>query len=131
MARLKIHSRIWIKKEGKNYLGNGRIQLLKHIKEEGSLLKASKKMYMSYKAAWDSLHQIKEINGEELVISNNGGRGGGGSKLTPHGEQVIEVFEALENLKTRFWSSFDECETLDEMMEKIQMWEEQLKQMGV
>ncbi|MCE3047749.1 winged helix-turn-helix domain-containing protein [Helicobacter kayseriensis] len=123
MDEFLIHSRIWIKKGGRSYLGRGRVELLRHIKKEGSLLKASKKMYMSYKAAWDSLHQIREIGGEELVVSSSGGRGGGGTKLTQEGERAIEVFEHLERLKEKFWGNFGGCQSLDEMMQKIQKWE--------
>lgn len=126
MDKIQILSRIWLTKGGKNYLGNGRIELLKHIQKEGSLLKASKKMFMSYKAAWDNLHQIKDLGGEELVISSSGGRGGGGTKLTPEGERAIEVFERLENLKEQFWGSFDQCETLDEVLEQIKIWEDKI-----
>lgn len=128
MDKIQIHSRIWLKKGGKNYLGNGRVELLKHIKKEGSLLKASKKMYMSYKAAWDNLQQIKELGGEELVISSNGGKGGGGSKLTDEGEKAIVVFERLEGLKEKFWESFGDCKNLDEILAQIELWEIHLEQ---
>lgn len=126
MDKIQIHSRIWLKKGGKNYLGNGRIELLKYIQSEGSLLGASKKMYMSYKAAWDNLHQIKELGGEELVVSSSGGKGGGGSKLTSEGEKAIEVFERLEKLKEAFWRRLDGCQTLDEILERIQVLEEEI-----
>ncbi len=45
----KIKSKIWIESDGKILLGEGRVQLLKAIKETGSLSKAAKKLNMSYK----------------------------------------------------------------------------------
>lgn len=119
MDKIKIDSRIWIKKGRKNYLGKGRIELLRQIQNEGSILKASKKMYMSYKAAWDNLHQIKAIGEQDLIVSNNGGRGGGGTYLTPEGKRAIEVFDRLERLKVAFWERFDSCQSLGDVLEKI------------
>lgn len=119
---MKIQSRVWIQREGKNYLGRGRIELLKYIESEGSILKAAKKMRMSYKAAWDNLNQIKDLGGVALIESSNGGAGGGGTFLTQEGKMAIEVFEKLEDIKEDFFSKFEGCESLeilDRRLEKI------------
>lgn len=119
---MKIQSRVWIQREGKNYLGRGRIELLKYIESEGSILKAAKKMRMSYKAAWDDLNQIKDLGGIALIESSNGGVGGGGTFLTQEGKMAIEVFEKLEDIKEDFFSKLGGCESLeilDHRLEKI------------
>lgn len=119
---MKIQSRIWIQKDGKSYLGQGRIELLKYIQSEGSILKAAKKMHMSYKAAWDNLNQIKDLSGMPLIESSNGGVGGGGTTLTLEGRRAIEVFEKLEGVREEFFSLFDGCEdlqSLDEQLERM------------
>lgn len=129
MDKVGISSRIWLRKGGKNYLGKGRIELLKHIQKEGSILKASKKMYMSYKAAWDDIHQINEIAGKELVLSSNGGKGGGGTRLTQEGEKAIRVFERLEGLQDRFLEKLDACQDLDDLLARIAKWEEKFDEL--
>ncbi len=73
---IKLDSSLWIDKNKKGFLGKGRIELLKQIDEQGSLSRAAKAMKMSYKAAWDSLNEMKELSDEELIISNSGGKGG-------------------------------------------------------
>ncbi|MBQ7676461.1 MAG: LysR family transcriptional regulator, partial [Campylobacter sp.] len=50
-----IKSRLWIEKDGKNFLGHGKVELLEKIKEHGSINAAAKAMKMSYKAAWDAV----------------------------------------------------------------------------
>lgn len=40
---MKIYLNFWIKKDTCNYLGRGKIQLLKYIHETGSLSQAAKK----------------------------------------------------------------------------------------
>lgn len=122
MDKIQIHSRIWLKKGGKNYLGNGKVKLLRHIQQEGSILKASKRMHMSYRSAWDNLRQIKELSKKDLIISISGGKKGGGTILTEEGEKAIEVFEVLEALKDRLWKSFEGCENLDEVLKRAEKY---------
>ena len=117
---MKIQSRIWIQKEGKSYLGRGRIELLKYIESEGSISKAAKKMHMSYKAAWDNLNQINELSKTPLIESSNGGVGGGGTSLTLEGKRAIEVFEKLENLKEDFFSYLEGCEDIEDLNTRLQ-----------
>lgn len=117
---MKIQSRIWIQKEGKSYLGSGRIELLKFIESEGSISKAAKKMRMSYKAAWDNLNQINELSKTPLIESSNGGAGGGGTSLTSEGERAIEVFEKLEEVKEEFFSILDGCEDISDLDARLQ-----------
>lgn len=124
MDKIQIQSRIWLKKGGKNYLGNGRIKLLKHIQQEGSILKASKKMHMSYRSAWDNMRQIKALSKQDLIISASGGKKGGGTILTEEGKKAIRAFEALEALKDQMWKSFEGCENLDEVLERAEKYQQ-------
>lgn len=126
MDKMQIQSRIWLQKKGKNYLGNGRIELLKHIKQEGSILKASKKMKMSYRSAWDDVQQMQELSHNNILQSISGGKKGGGTILTEEGEKAIEVFEALEALKNRLWKSFEDCKNLDEILKKTKKYQQVL-----
>lgn len=123
MDKIQIHSRIWLKKGGKNYLGNGRVKLLKHIQQEGSILKASKAMRMSYRSAWDNMQQIRELSKKELIVSVSGGKKGGGTILTEEGEKAIEVFETLESLKEQLWKSFEGCKNLDEILKRAEKYQ--------
>lgn len=116
---MQIKSRFWIEKDSKSYLGFGRITLLKLIQSEGSISKASKKMKMSYKSAWDNLNQIKDLNGVSLIKSSNGGAGGGGTSLTQEGEKAIRVFDHLQEVGNEFFSIFNGCENLDELDERL------------
>lgn len=117
---MKIQSRIWIQKEGKSYLGSGRIELLKLIESEGSISKAAKKMHMSYKAAWDNLNQINELSKIPLIESSNGGVGGGGTSLTLEGKKAIEVFQKLEEIKEDFFALLGGCEDIEELDLKLE-----------
>lgn len=89
----KIDGRFWLNCNDEYFAGRGRIELLKHIKETGSIAKAAKVMGMSYKAAWDSVDAMNKMSEQELVLRTSGGRHGGGSKITDAGLEFIERYD--------------------------------------
>jgi molybdate transport system regulatory protein len=90
--KLIANGRIWIETEEGPFLGYGRIELLQKIKELGSLRKAAAEMKISYRQAWDFLDQMNKRTGKPVIISERGGKGGGGAVLTPEGEKAIQIF---------------------------------------
>ncbi len=50
--KYSIRARIWIDEREGAFLGIGRIWLLEHIAETGSITNAAKEMKMSYRQAW-------------------------------------------------------------------------------
>ncbi|CAG9297885.1 TOBE domain-containing protein [Celerinatantimonas diazotrophica] len=73
-----------------------RIRLLEAIGEYGSLSAAAKSLPMSYKAAWDALDTMNNLSEQPLVITQSGGRRGGGTQLTVAATQLIQVYRALQ-----------------------------------
>jgi len=105
MAELQVGSAFWIDKHNHGFFGKGRIELLKKIDAHGSLAKAAKAMQMSYKAAWDALKEMETLSGETLTEKSTGGKGGGGSTLTPKARHYIVLYEALEEAQKSFFDS--------------------------
>ncbi len=91
-----VHGRIWLTRDGRNFLGRGRIELLRRIDETGSIAKAAKGMRMSYKSAWDAVDAMNKNAGFLLVERMSGGRDGGGSRLTVEARKSIAAFEKIE-----------------------------------
>ncbi len=102
---VELEGRVWLKTSGKSFLGSGRVHLLELIGKSGSISKAAKEMGMSYKAAWDAVDAMNNLSDEPLVSRSTGGKGGGGTTLTPKGEETIKVFTALEEKYELFLSS--------------------------
>ena len=92
----QVWGRVWITRNGKNFIGRGRVELLKKIGEMGSISKAAKSMKMSYKAAWDAVDAMGHAFGESMVTTSTGGKGGGGAQLTAKAHQVIAAFAQME-----------------------------------
>src|SRR5690606_33231024 len=99
---MKIEGRLWITSGESPLAGHGRIALLSHIAEYRSISGAAKAMGMSYKAAWDAVDAMNNLAGEPLVERSTGGKGGGGTRLTPRGERLVANFRLIEEEHQRF-----------------------------
>ncbi|MDD2449348.1 MAG: TOBE domain-containing protein [Sulfurimonas sp.] len=106
---MKIDGRFWLSKDGESFLGSGRIQLLKIIEKTGSMNAAAKEMKMSYKAAWERLNSMNALADEPLITRTTGGRGGGGTTLTPYAHQLIQTYERLHAVHAKFIDRFAEA----------------------
>lgn len=97
-----IEGRLWLGREDRNFLGRGRIELLRHIDDTGSISKAAKAMKMSYKAAWDAIDTINNLAEKPLVERSAGGKGGGGTHLTAYAGEIIATYKILYEEHERF-----------------------------
>ncbi|MCD6489261.1 MAG: LysR family transcriptional regulator [Thermodesulfobacterium sp.] len=91
----RLKGKIWIEGEGSTFFGMGRAELLEKIKKYGSISKAARAMNISYKKAWDLIESMNRQAKNPLVITKVGGKGGGGAKLTPEGEEILRQFKKL------------------------------------
>jgi molybdate transport system regulatory protein len=116
---IKLNGRFWLEKDGHSFLGAGRVELLKRIESTGSMNAAAKEMKMSYKAAWERLNSMNELAQKPLLERQTGGKGGGGTKLTPYAYEMIETYEKLEALHRQFIERFSEASDSPEHLAKI------------
>jgi len=68
-----------------------RIALLQHIAEQGSITRAAKAAGISYKAAWDAIDELNNLDSRHLVDRSTGGRCGGGPHLPAEGQRVLRL----------------------------------------
>ena len=99
---IELQGSVWMTVGGENLGGPARVALLAKIAECGSITQAAKSIRMSYKAAWDSIDMMNNLAGEPLVERLTGGKGGGGTRLTPRGEQLVRNFQLVEQEHRRF-----------------------------
>jgi molybdate transport system regulatory protein len=99
---IEFSGRFWLNREGHGYLGAGRIALLEHIDECGSISQAARRIGMSYKTAWDAVEAMNNLAERPLVVRATGGKGGGGTHLTEYGRQVIAGYRLMEAEHRRF-----------------------------
>jgi len=116
---MKIDGRFWLTKEGQNFLGNGRIELLEQIAKTGSISASAKAMKMSYKAAWERVNQMNSLANVPIIQRAVGGKGGGGTTLTPHAYELIATFKSFERVHRQFMERFAEAGDDPERLARI------------
>lgn len=89
-------------KDGRSYLGEGRVALLKAIEKMGSISAAARSMNMSYKKAWEAVDAMNALSDEPLVIRTSGGAGGGGTEVTKAGLEAIHLYERINKRCNEF-----------------------------
>ncbi|HXC36237.1 MAG TPA: LysR family transcriptional regulator [Candidatus Acidoferrales bacterium] len=96
-AKTNIRPRLRIV-AGKNIaFGPGKAELLEALEKTGSITRAADKLGMSYMRAWTLIRTMNRCFCEPLVDAVRGGiRGGGGARLTPTGQQVLELYRQMD-----------------------------------
>lgn len=100
--RIELHAALRLSVGGQDLGGQDRIGLLRAIDEHGTLTRAAEVIGVSYKGAWDALNAMNAHAGQPLVERVTGGRGGGSSRLTPHGRRLVERYGQVEAVHQRF-----------------------------
>lgn len=101
-APLEVDGALWIRGGTAAVGGHGRMGLLRAVAEQGSITRAAKAYGMSYKAAWDAIDAMNRAAGAPLVERVAGGRGGGATRLTERGRQLLERFAQIDAVHRRF-----------------------------
>jgi molybdate transport system regulatory protein len=92
----KPSCKVWIEYNGKPIIGKGGAEILKTIAKEQSISKAAEKLGMSYRYAWNYLQKIQKTVEAPIVETFKGGKtGGGGAKLTPLGQSLLEEYQRV------------------------------------
>jgi len=89
---MKVVCKIWLDNCGKAF-GEGPCELLKRVKETSSLHEAAQQMGMSYSKAWNLIQTMEKRLGFTLLDKKIGGTSGGGSQVTPEGNEFMKRYE--------------------------------------
>jgi molybdate transport system regulatory protein len=100
--RVSFSGKIWLDKAQREYLGSDRLELLEKIQALGSITRAAKAVGISYKTAWEIVDTMNNLADKPLVVRMTGGKGGGGTHLTPEGHQVIDSFRIVQEEHKKF-----------------------------
>lgn len=102
MAVIQIHCKIWLERDGEVLFGKGRLELLRGIREYGSLAETARHLGMSYRAAWGRLKSSENRLGHKLAEKVPAEGRGQKLILTPRAESLIRDFLELEKQVSLF-----------------------------
>lgn len=92
----EVRFRMRIMQEGTIALGPGKVSLLEAVREHGSISAAARSLGMSYRRAWLLMDELNRALTSPAAVSEHGGQSGGGSTLTPVGEEIIRLYRDIE-----------------------------------
>lgn len=93
---MQLSVKIFLSHDGGYVFGPGRLELLKTVKELGSLRKAAQKLGMSYRWAWGRLNNAEKELGKPLLVRTDAPVGGRPMVLTPEALELIDWFAKVE-----------------------------------
>ncbi|MEV9593727.1 TOBE domain-containing protein [Aliarcobacter butzleri] len=99
---MAISSNLTLELFDQPFLLEKRIELLMAIKKTGSINKAAKEVPMSYKSAWETIEAMNNLSINPIVQKETGGSGGGGTKLTEYGENLLKTYHLLKEEQKKF-----------------------------
>jgi molybdate transport system regulatory protein len=99
---LQVRAKAWITAGGETFLAYGRIELLEKIRESGSISAAARSIGMSYRRAWWHIETMNRLAKTPVVETAVGGKGGGGTRLTPEGEEAVRLYRELDRRAKAF-----------------------------
>jgi molybdate transport system regulatory protein len=96
MPSYQILPRIRIVRGRDVALGPGKVELLEHIAQTGSLRKAAAAMDMSYMRAWTLVQMMNHCFKKPLVLTKRGGADGGRATVTETGKAAVALYRRIE-----------------------------------
>lgn len=99
---LTLHAELTLR-VGDELLANAkRIELLRQIGLTENLTLSARIAGFSYKGAWDTIEQMTRLTGDSLLERQAGGKGGGRTRLTERGRQLLKNFMLAQAEHARF-----------------------------
>jgi len=94
----ELQARVRVSLAGaKGMLDYDKIDFMRAVDRTGSLTSAAKERGMTYRTAWVWAREINRIWGSPLIARTHGGKGGGGTALTPEGRAALALASRLES----------------------------------
>ncbi len=94
---MKPATKLFLIENERRVFGEGPCRLMHGIEETGSLRAAASKMKLSYNKAFKLIKSAEESLGFPLTEKTIGGKGGGGSRLTPRAKAFLEKYEGYRD----------------------------------
>ncbi|GEM_PF-3153935 len=99
---VSFHCRLIVRAGGKEFLGPDEIELMKNIREQGALTAAAEQIGISYDEARRRAEQISELANQDIILTHQGGKGGGSAELTRAGVKLLEAYDELQDRMQQF-----------------------------
>ncbi len=94
---LCVKTKTWIENaDGELLFGKGKTEILEFIEQKGSISKASEKMGINYKKAWNHVQLLERNINNTMVEKKQGNASVSGTTLTPMAKDFMMKYRQLQ-----------------------------------
>jgi len=118
-SSFEFSSDLLLNKGKSTFLNSSKVKLLENIRDFGSMTKAAKELGITYKTAWSWIDKMNMLASTSLVEKISGGKGGGGTIITPYAKDLMKIYHEVKALQdTHLQSLQDSLQHLDDDISK-------------
>ena len=117
---MELEASLTLQVAGKVFANPKRMTLLEQIEATGSISKGAAAAGISYKSAWDAVDQLNTLAATAVVERAVGGKGGGGARLTPFGQRLVQMYQLIGQVQNRALMALqDESLPMDNLLSLV------------
>jgi molybdate transport system regulatory protein len=96
-GHLTPRHKVWLNWDGLFLMGPNYLRFLSAVDETGTIREGGKAVGWSYRTCLNRLRRMERALGRPVLLTQRGGKAGGGARLTPEARRLVRIFEQWEN----------------------------------
>jgi molybdate transport system regulatory protein len=93
--------KIWLTWKGTFLMGPNYLRFLEAVEEHGTILEAGHVVGWSYRTCLNRIRRMEKVMGDVVLVTQRGGRSGGGARLSPAARRLVRLFRRWERESER------------------------------
>jgi molybdate transport system regulatory protein len=99
--QLAPRHKIWLTWKGTFLMGPNYLRFLDAVEEHGTILEAGHVVGWSYRTCLNRIRRMEKVIGDVVLVTQRGGRSGGGATLSPAARRLVRLFRRWERESER------------------------------
>ena len=101
IRHLTPRHKVWLNWDGLFLMGPNYLRFLAAVDETGTIREGGKAVGWSYRTCLNRLRRMEQVLGRPVLLTQRGGKAGGGAKLTPEARRLVRIFDQWQADVTR------------------------------
>jgi molybdate transport system regulatory protein len=93
---LAPRKKVWLDWDGVFLMGPRYLRFLAAVERLGTIRAAGRVVGWSYRTCLDRIRQMERVLGTKVLVTQRGGRSGGGARLAPEARKLVRIFARWE-----------------------------------
>jgi molybdate transport repressor ModE-like protein len=89
--------KVWLNWDGLFLMGPNYLRFLAAVDDTGTIREGGKAVGWSYRTCLNRLRRMERALGRPVLLTQRGGKAGGGARLTAETRRLVRIFEQWQN----------------------------------